>query len=164
MPLTSPCRTAALAFAFSTALAAVGPAAAGSGAGAGDVRLSTAQSKPHGTYLVDSRGRALYAFTADQQGAGGKPAASQCYDACAKAWPPLTVRGQPAIAPNLPSGLVGTVQRKDGSTQLTYGGWPLYYFARDQGPGTTTGQDVKGFSGEWYLVAPDGKRVAHKGK
>lgn len=54
---------------------------------------------------------------------------------------------------------LSTTKRKDGSTQVTYNGWPLYYFAKDQTPGEITGQDVEGFGAEWYLVSPDGEKV-----
>jgi predicted lipoprotein with Yx(FWY)xxD motif len=43
--------------------------------------------------------------------------------------------------------------------QVTYGGWPLYYFVQDQGPGEATGQDKHGFGGEWYLVTPAGEKA-----
>lgn len=41
--------------------------------------------------------------------------------------------------------------------ELTYGGWPLYYFEKDRGSGTARGQDVHGFGAEWYLVTPSGE-------
>ena len=46
--------------------------------------------------------------------------------------------------------------------QVTYNGWPLYYFIKDKAPGDTMGQDVKGFGAEWYLVMPSGKEVHSK--
>lgn len=36
---------------------------------------------------------------------------------------------------------------------------PLYYFVRDQKPGMTAGEGVKGVGGEWYLVSPQGKMI-----
>jgi hypothetical protein len=38
---------------------------------------------------------------------------------------------------------------------VTLGGWPLYRFAADPGPGKWKGQGV---GGTWFVVAPDGKR------
>ncbi|HVS66156.1 MAG TPA: hypothetical protein VMT85_21940, partial [Thermoanaerobaculia bacterium] len=55
--------------------------------------------------------------------------------------------------------LLGTLQRRDGSTQVTYGGWPLYTYAQDAGPDSIEGQDVHGSGGEWYLVSPQGERI-----
>ncbi|HET7369745.1 MAG TPA: hypothetical protein VFK45_02780 [Gammaproteobacteria bacterium] len=40
--------------------------------------------------------------------------------------------------------------------QVTYNGWPLYYYAGDKKPGDTRGQDKKGFGAEWYLISPEG--------
>lgn len=57
------------------------------------------------------------------------------------------------------AGLVGTFERRDGARQVTYDGMPLHYFVKDQEPGDTAGQDVEGFGGEWYLVAPEGAKV-----
>ena len=47
--------------------------------------------------------------------------------------------------------------------QVTYNGWPLYYFVKDKQAGEATGQDVKGFGGEWYLVKPQGTKLESKG-
>lgn len=122
-------------------------------------QLQVEQSDQYGAYLTDADGRALYLFTADQQGKGDAKATSNCSDACATAWPPLLTDGQPKAGDKVQSDLLGTIERQDGSTQVTYNGWPLYYFARDQGPGETAGQDVHGFGGEWYLVTPEGAKA-----
>lgn len=132
-----------------------GTAAAQSGE---QVRLKATQSDVYGSYVTDAQGRTLYLFTTDTRGEGGSMPASSCYDACAKAWPPLTAKAQPEVGDQLQQDLVGTYQRKDGQTQVTYGGWPLYYYVKDQGAGSVTGQDKHGFGGEWYLVAPDGSK------
>lgn len=121
---------------------------------AGQAYIQTEQQQPIGTYLTDSEGRSVYLFKADQ------PNQSNCYDACAQAWPPVLTQGEPKAGPKLDPQLLGTIERRDGSTQVTYGGWPLYYFVKDQGPGEIKGQDVMGFGAEWYLVTPQGQ-VAH---
>jgi predicted lipoprotein with Yx(FWY)xxD motif len=36
--------------------------------------------------------------------------------------------------------------------QMTYNGWPLYYYIKDKAPGDTTGQGV---GGTWFVVPPD---------
>lgn len=113
--------------------------------------VTTAKQDPYGVYLVDAAGMSLYLFKADTQGQG-----STCYDACAEIWPPLLTKGSPEAGGKAKPDLLGTIKRKNGATQVTYNGWPLYYFAKDDEPGDTRGQDVHGFGGEWYLVAPDG--------
>jgi predicted lipoprotein with Yx(FWY)xxD motif len=97
-----------------------------------------------GTILTDNAGRTLYMFTKDA------PGLSTCYDQCAVAWPPLTSESEPVLPAGLP-GVLGSTGRTDGSTQLTYNGMPLYYWAKDQKPGDTTGQNV---GGVWFVINP----------
>ncbi len=52
--------------------------------------------------------------------------------------------------------LLGTLVRSDGSVQVTYGGWPLYFFAGDEAPGDINGQGVNDV---WFVVAPDGTMI-----
>ncbi|WP_425450121.1 COG4315 family predicted lipoprotein [Virgifigura deserti] len=123
---------------------------------ADQAELEVAEAQEYGPYIADTDGRALYMFEADSEGN------STCYDACAEAWPPLLTAGEPAAGQRAQEGLLGTTERKDGAMQVTYNGWPLYYFVKDKGPGETTGQDVKGFGAEWYLVSPEGEPI-HEG-
>ena len=53
-------------------------------------------------------------------------------------------------------GRIGAAARADGSDQVTYNGWPLYYYAADEKPGDTKGQDV---GGVWFVVTTDGGAV-----
>lgn len=142
---------------LSAAIAATfaGPALAQS---SDEAKLTARQAEGYGTYVADAEGKTLYLFTTDTQGKGDSQAQSTCHDQCAEVWPPLTVEGEPQVGDQLQQELVGTFQREDGQTQVTYGGWPLYYFVKDQAPGDVNGQDVHGFGGEWYLVAPDGSK------
>ena len=54
------------------------------------------------------------------------------------------------------STLLGTITRDDGTTQVTYNGWPLYYFAGDTAASDTAGQ---GLGGVWFLVSPTGEAI-----
>lgn len=105
-----------------------------------------------GTYLTDGQGRSLYLFQSDT------PNNSTCNDACAQVWPPLIVsNGQtPQAAGGALGNLINTLTRNDGSTQVTYNGWPLYYYSLDQTPGDTHGEGVNGFGAFWYLIQPNG--------
>jgi predicted lipoprotein with Yx(FWY)xxD motif len=130
---------------------------------AAQATITAAQSAQRPPYLTDTVGRPLYLFTADQQGTGEAKAVSQCYEACAVAWPPVLTEGPPQAGPQAQAALLGTIQRRDGQTQVTYNGWPLYYYAQDQPQGQPTGQDVHGFGGAWSLVQPQGTKWAeHK--
>lgn len=97
-----------------------------------------------GDILVDARGMTLYLYTKDQS------SVSNCYDSCAAAWPPLLTDSDPSGPDAIAAGL-GTIQRKDGGVQVTYNGTPLYYWAKDQKPGDTTGQNV---GGVWFVLNP----------
>ncbi len=106
-----------------------------------------------GQILVDGEGMSLYMFDPDEQGE------STCYDDCATAWPPLTVKGKPVAGEGVDESLLGTVRRDDGSRQVTYDGWPLYLWVQDKAPGDVTGQGVNDV---WWAVAPDGAPIRDK--
>jgi predicted lipoprotein with Yx(FWY)xxD motif len=113
----------------------------------------TVRSSAYGKILFDGNGRALYAFTRDRR--GGK---STCYGACATAWPPYVVRGRLAAGVGTKRSLLGTVKRRNGSRQVTYGGRPLYYYVHD-GRGEVRCQNVNEFGGLWLVVRASGKLV-----
>lgn len=116
-------------------------------AGAADVQVGSTEL---GDVLVDADGMTLYLFTNDSDGQ------SACYDDCAAAWPPLTVDAEPEAGDEVDAGLLGTTERDDGATQVTYDGSPLYTWASDSEPGDVTGQGVNDV---WFVVAPDGEAI-----
>jgi predicted lipoprotein with Yx(FWY)xxD motif len=103
-----------------------------------------------GTILVDAEGMTLYGFTADAEGV------STCYDGCAAAWPPLIAEGEVTAGEGLDASLLTTVERTDGTMQVKYGDWPLYYWAQDQAAGDATGQGVNDV---WFVVGADGELI-----
>lgn len=127
------------------------PSSAATGAGA---KISiTTHKGPVGTYLTDAQGKSLYMFALDS---GGQ---SMCSGACAAHWPPLS--GASAQTSGSANGAqTGTIQRGDGTTQITYAGHPLYYYAGDGSPGDTNGQGLDLDGGKWWLVAPSGKPIS----
>ena len=127
-----------------------GLAQSSGGAAGGPAALGVSQTDDLGEFLVDAEGMTLYLFTNDTDNT------STCYDDCASAWPPLLTGGEPTVGEGLDAALVGTTERTDGTTQVTYGGWPLYTWVQDEAPGDTTGQDV---GGVWYVVSPAGEAV-----
>jgi len=92
---------------------------------------------------------------------GDKGASSSCSGACASVWPPVTSTGAATAAGAANSADLGTITRSDGTTQVTYKGHPLYFFARDKDSGDSYGQGVKGFGSDWYVIAPSGSKVDH---
>jgi predicted lipoprotein with Yx(FWY)xxD motif len=119
---------------------------ASTGPQAGPASLKLAQS-PLGAILTDADGRTLYGFASDKNGT------STCYDKCAASWPPMVAQGNPAPGQGLEASRLGLTPRNDGTQQVTYNNWPLYYFAGDQAPGQTKGQGLKGV---WYVVSANG--------
>lgn len=90
---------------------------------------------------------------------GDKGASSSCSGACASVWPPVTSAGAATAAGTANSADLGTITRSDGTTQVTYKGHPLYFFAKDKDSGDAYGQGVKGFGSDWYVIAPSGSKV-----
>ena len=132
------------------------------GALAAQASLTVKKSEQFGEYIADGEGKSLYLFKADTQGKGGKEATSACYDKCAGAWPPFITTDKPTAGDGVNASLIGAIERRDGTMQVTYNGWPLYYFVKDQKPGDTAGQDIEGFGEEWYLLTPAGETVHGK--
>ena len=105
-----------------------------------------------GDILVDGEGRTLYLFTPDDQ---GDPT---CYDDCAANWPAF--EGPATAGEGSDDSKLGTAERTDGAQQVTYDGWPLYYFAGDEQAGDVNGQGV---GDVWYAVTADGKAAGKGG-
>ncbi len=137
---------------------------ASSGAAADDRTQATAAEQApatltlrktrYGAILFDGAGRALYGFTRDRRGGP-----SQCYGQCAVAWPVYFAKGQLRAGKGVKKSLIGTTRRRDGRRQLTYNGWPLYYYIHDTEPGEVSCQNVDEFGGLWLVVKPNGGLV-----
>jgi predicted lipoprotein with Yx(FWY)xxD motif len=151
-------------FAFAPAAAAVVIAGCGGGGGGGYSKAAPspgASAAPtvaithskFGNILVDGGGRTLYLFEAD------KTTASTCYSSCASLWPPLTVSGAVKAGPQVIASQLGTTKRTDGTTEVTYNGHPLYYYAPDAKPGDTSGQGLNQFGAGWYVLKRTGMKV-----
>ncbi|MDO8592888.1 MAG: hypothetical protein Q7R92_03935 [bacterium] len=103
-----------------------------------------------GTYLTNEKAIAIYYFTNDTRGSGTSTPVSNCTGQCLVNWPIVTA-GE-VIAPSLLKKSDFTaLNRADGTKQLVYKGWPLYYFAGDKNPGEINGQGVNNV---WFLAKP----------
>jgi predicted lipoprotein with Yx(FWY)xxD motif len=125
-------------------------------ASAGAVKLAVANS-PLGRILVDAGGRTLYLFQQDTS------TVSTCDGGCATSWPPLTTTGNPEAADGVSAAKLGTTKRADGTTEVTYNGHPLYYYAGDAKPGDTTGQGLDLYGAEWNVLSPAGEKIEASG-
>jgi predicted lipoprotein with Yx(FWY)xxD motif len=110
--------------------------------GTSSASVSIAYKPGVGFYLVNATGFTIYFRTSDVQTNG----TSTCTGGCISAWPAfyassLTVSG------GLSASSFKQVTRADGIKQLSYDGWPLYYYVKDAKAGDTTGQ---GLGGVWY--------------
>jgi predicted lipoprotein with Yx(FWY)xxD motif len=120
---------------------------------AAPVALGTATGV--GKVLVDSNGLTLYYFEKDKKGSG----TSTCSGPCAAGWPPLTTSGEPEAMAGVDASMLGTIERSDGTMQVTYNGWPLYTFVEDKKPGEDNGTDVKAFGAAWYPLHANGEKA-----
>jgi predicted lipoprotein with Yx(FWY)xxD motif len=137
--------TSVLAITGGAAVAQSAPAAHAAGA----VKIKLGATSKLGRFLVS--GKTLYLFEKDK---GGK---SACYGQCAKFWPALT--GRPSAGPGVSQSKLGTVKRTDGTTQVTYNGHPLYFFAEDKAAGQANGEGSTAFGAGWYVVGPGGNKI-----
>ncbi len=114
-----------------------------SGASAGPAKVSIATTEK-GKVLAGPTGHVLYRYDPDTA------KKSACVDQCAAAWPPLI--GTPAAGKGVEKDELGTITRSDGTTQVTYDGHPLYYFAKDEDAEDVYGDGV---AGVWHVAKAD---------
>jgi len=100
--------------------------------------------KNEGGFLVDGAGMTLYIFANDP------PDTSTCNTGCVDTWPPLLAGASGfTLQGDLDPTDYNVATRDDGSSQITYQGQPLYYYAGDSAPGDTNGD---GIGGVWFTV------------
>lgn len=116
--------------------------------------VKTAKSMSFGTILVGPNGRTLYRYTVDRKHV------NRCSGnaTCNRYWPALLVKAgsRPQAGAGANAALLGTIRARGGKRQVTYAGYPLYYFAGDKRSGQTSGQ---GFQSKWYVVDTKGGLV-----
>jgi len=136
-----------------TLLAALAPGAADTAVAAErpdqrGIRVKAIRSE-FGRIVADGRGQAFYLFDKED----GRR--SECYGACADAWPPVLAGGRPVAGKGIDPDLLGTTRRRSGRRQLTYDGRPMYHYIADA-PGRILCHDVVEFGGTWLVLRPDG--------
>jgi predicted lipoprotein with Yx(FWY)xxD motif len=127
----------------------------GSAPGAGHGRVIKTAPSDFGTMLFDRSGQAIYLFAKERT---SKPQTNkpQCYGACAKAWPPVLTEGSPQARGDTRPGLLGTIRRSDGTSQVTYKGHPLYFYAHE-GKNQVLCHNITEYDGLWLVVTPAGE-------
>jgi predicted lipoprotein with Yx(FWY)xxD motif len=111
--------------------------------------LKTATVAGH-TVVVDGEGKAVYVYTRDNAGA----TTSACTGGCASLWPAVTSAGAPTLQGV--TGKIGSITGVGGKQQITVNGMPIYYYAKDTGPGQFNGQGV---ANVWYVIGADGTMI-----
>ncbi len=114
------------------------------------VAVKVVQNDALGKFLADGDGRTLYMFARDSK------STTTCSDACAQSWPPFITQAKTEALEGVNAALIGTTQRKEGTNQVTYNGWPLYYRGTDTKAGDTTGH---GIGNVWWVLIPNGDAV-----
>ena len=111
------------------------------------------QTTRFGKALFAGNGRVVYGFTRDRRNGP-----SRCYGDCAAAWPVYFAQGTLKAGAGVKQSLIGTTGRRDGRRQITYNGWPLYYYAHEKA-GEVRCQNVATHGGTWLVVRPAGSLV-----
>ena len=145
-----------LALAVTAALGAGAAMAASAALHSSAPAVKAVSSAKFGTMLVGANGKTLYRYTVDGKGVNrctGVPA-------CGPYWPPLLVKStaKPTAGTGVNASLLGTIKAKGGMRQVTYAGFPLYFFSGDAKAGQTSGE---GFQSLWYVVNTKGALVKH---
>jgi predicted lipoprotein with Yx(FWY)xxD motif len=137
-PPRSPIRFALLA----TALAALLLPASASAATSKRVAKQAENATLGRTILTTTKGHTLYSLSAET---GGR---FICTGTCLSTWRPLVLP-----AGHRPTGPVklGTIERPDGRTQVTFKGRPLYSFYGDTKQGDVNGEGIKDV-GTWHAA------------
>jgi predicted lipoprotein with Yx(FWY)xxD motif len=101
------------------------------------------KAKGFGTIVATKKHLALYTWKKEKAGT------IKCTGACATMWPPIVVPAHTMVAKHVKGimGTFGTIQRPDGSTQLTLDRHALYTYEGD----TPTKILCNGVNG-WFVV------------
>ena len=138
-------------------LALVAATGIGVALAATNATLKTANNSTLGKIVVSGNGRTLYHLTSEK----GK--AVKCKGQCLSFWLPVTTKaGAKTVAgAGLTASKLGTVKRVGGVLQVTYAGYPVYWYSGDRKAGDTAGEALpgQGVPGTWYAVSPVGASV-----
>jgi len=107
------------------------------------VASSAANATLGKTVLTTTKGRTLYSLSVEKNGK------FICTASCLSVWHPLMV--PTGVRPTGPAKL-GTVERPEGGTQVTYKGRPLYRFDGDTKAGQANGEGIKDV-GTWHAAS-----------
>jgi predicted lipoprotein with Yx(FWY)xxD motif len=103
-----------------------------------------------GTVLTDGQGHTLYYLSTE---ASGEDACTM-EPGCALMWPALAPPSDGTLAPGVGvSGALGVIAAADGSSEVTYNGWPMHTLG-GEAAGQVTGQGTASYGGTWSVATP----------
>ncbi len=114
--------------------------------------ITTYDNGELGGILVNQDNQSMYFFAEDVNGQ------RNCDGGCVDVWPPVVGEiYELEIGSDLDESDFGTIAIGDGQKQITYKGWPLYYFSTEgngelEAPGATEGD---GRGGVFHIAKPD---------
>jgi predicted lipoprotein with Yx(FWY)xxD motif len=98
--------------------------------------------------VVNAKGRAVYTLSGDTT---RHPKCTKA-SGCLSFWPPVTVSSAKSVSKAAGvNGKLGTFKR-NGITQVTLAGHPLYTYVNDHKRAAATGEGVNAFGGIWHVV------------
>ncbi len=130
--------------AFALVVAAITASAVAQSGGSKRVAKEAANAALGKTVLTSTTGRTLYSLSVEKNGK------FICTGSCLSVWHPLTV---PAGVKPIGPVKLGTIERPEGGTQVTYKGRPLYRFGSDTKAGEANGEGIKDV-GTWHAATP----------
>ena len=140
-------RIRAIALVLAIASLAVGVTAVSQAARPSKRVATKAESPTLGkTVLTTTKSQTLYSLSAEKNGR------FICTGPCLSTWHPLRVPS--GTQPTGPVKL-GTIERPEGGTQVTYRGKPLYHFGGDSKTGDANGEGIKDV-GTWHAATVPG--------
>lgn len=128
--------------------------------------IKTVNNNQFGYILTDQNEQSMYFFAEDVKGE------SKCSGGCGNVWPPVTGDIYDLLPDSyLDQSDFGTITRADGQKQITYKGWPLYYFSPEGDGVLEQPREVlgDGRGGVFHVAKPDyavllGKQVVVEGE
>jgi predicted lipoprotein with Yx(FWY)xxD motif len=110
-----------------------------------------------GDYVTTADGSPMYVFEIDAF------LKTNCTNdkGCLTDWPPMFIgaNDQPTVGKNLDAKMVYWIETQ-GKRQVTYNGWPLYYYKGElNSPGTIKCQNIDMNGGYWWIIRTDGKVI-----
>lgn len=112
--------------------------------------------KPYTGILANAKHHSFYLLSNES---GAK---IHCKTSCLSIWPPLLVKTSVtsvSVGAGV-AGKIGFVKRSSTMKQVTFNGYPIYFFSGDSGPNQVNGQGIVSDGGTWYLVRASAKSPA----